>query len=50
MVQSFDQTAYSSGISQTATVTGATIGTPIIATPGGYTQTVVVPTNTLPTY
>jgi hypothetical protein len=51
MVQSFDQTAYSSGISQTASVNGAVIGTPIIASPGTYpTQTVMVPANPLPSY
>jgi hypothetical protein len=52
MVQSIDQTAYtSSGITTTAAVPGAVIGTPIIASPGGYTtSTVMVPTNSLPTY
>ena len=49
MVQSID-TAYSSGMSQTATVNGATIGTPIMASPGMTTQTVLVPTNSLPTF
>jgi hypothetical protein len=50
MMQTYDQTAYSSGITQTAAVNGAVVGTPIIASPGGYTQTVVVPTNSLPPY
>jgi hypothetical protein len=50
MVQSYDQTAYSSGISQSASTSGAIIGAPIMASPGGYPQTVVVPTNTLPPY
>lgn len=45
-----DQTAYSSAISQTASVNGAVIGTPIIASPQPYTQTVVVPTNSLPPF
>lgn len=47
---SLDQTAYAPGITQTAAVPGAVIGTPIIASPGGYTTTVMVPTNSLPTY
>lgn len=51
MVQSLDAQAYSSGYTQTATVNGAAIGTPIMASPGGYTttQTVLVPqANMLP--
>lgn len=52
MATTYDQTAYSSGLTQTATVSnGAIVGTPIIASPGtGYTQTVVVPTNSLPPF
>jgi hypothetical protein len=50
MMQTYDQTAYSSGITQTASVNGAVIGTPIIASPSPYTQTVVVPTNALPPF
>lgn len=51
MMQTYDQTAYAGGITQTASVTnGAIIGTPIIASPTPYTQTVVVPTNSLPPY
>ncbi len=45
-----NQTAYSSGLTQTAAVNGAVIGTPIIASPGGYTSTVMVPANSLPPY
>ncbi|MBC8114468.1 MAG: hypothetical protein H7062_08835 [Candidatus Saccharimonas sp.] len=46
--QSFDasQTAYLSGTTQTTAIAGA----PIMASPGGYTQTVMVPANSLPTY
>lgn len=51
MVQSMDQAAYASGMSQSAALNGAAIGTPIMATPGtGYTQTVLVPANPLPSY
>jgi hypothetical protein len=51
MAQSYDQTAYAGGYTQTASVSnGAIIGAPIMASPGGYTQTVVVPTNSLPPY
>ena len=50
MIQSLDQTAYAGGISQSAAFNGATIGTPIMASPGGYTQTVLVPANSLPSY
>lgn len=52
MVQTMDQTAYSGGYTQTATVNGAAIvGTPIIASPGSYpTTTVMVPTNSLPPF
>ena len=50
MMQTIDQTAYSSGYTQTAAVNGAVIGAPIIASPSPYTQTVVVPTNSLPPY
>ncbi len=50
MVQTMDQTAYAPGISQTAAINGAAIGTPIMASPGGYTQTVLVPANPLPSY
>jgi len=50
MVQSLDAQAYSSGYTtQTATVSGATIGAPIMASPGYTTQTVLVPqANMLP--
>ena len=51
-MQTYDgsQTAFAPGISQTAAIPGAIVGTPIIASPGGYTTTVMVPTNALPTY
>ena len=45
------QTAYSSGPMQTAVINnGAIAGPPIMASPGGYTTTVMVPANSLPTY
>lgn len=45
------QTAYLSGTSQTAIVpSSAIMGAPIMASPGGYTTTVMVPANSLPTY
>ena len=50
MLQPMDQTAYASGYTQTAAANGAIIGTPIIASPSPYTQTVIVPTNSLPPY
>ncbi len=53
MTQTFDgsQAAYSSGLTQTAVLNnGAIAGTPIMASPGGYTTTVMVPANSLPTY
>ena len=51
--QSYDasQTAYISGATQTAMVpSSAIMGAPIMASPGGYTTTVMVPANSLPTY
>lgn len=50
MLMPADQTAYSSAISQTASINGTVVGTPIIASPQPYTQTVVVPTNSLPPF
>ena len=45
------QTAYLSGTSQTAVVpSSAIMGAPIMASPGGYTTTVMVPANSLPPY
>ena len=47
-----NQTAYASGVNQTAVVpSSAVMGAPIMASPGGgYTQTVMVPANALPTF
>ena len=53
MYQGYDasQTAYMSGATQTAIVpSSAIMGAPIMASPGGYTTTVMVPANSLPTY
>ena len=53
MYQGYDasQTAYLSGTTQTAVVpSSAIMGAPIMASPGGYTTTVMVPANSLPTY
>jgi hypothetical protein len=53
LYQGYDasQTAYLSGTTQTAVVpSSAIIGAPIMASPGGYTTTVMVPANSLPTY
>lgn len=45
------QTAYLSGTTQTAIVpSSAIMGAPIMASPGGYTTTALVPANSLPTY
>ena len=45
------QTAYGANFNQTAMVpSSAVMGAPIMASPGGYTQTVMVPANGLPTY
>jgi hypothetical protein len=52
-MQTYDgsQTAYASGFTTTAAAPGAIVGAPIMATPGTtYTNTVMVPTNALPTY
>ena len=51
-MQTYDgsQTAFAPGISQTAAIPGAMVGAPIMASPGGYTTTVMVPANALPTY
>lgn len=51
MMSTYDQTAYAGGLTQTAAISnGAIVGTPIIASPGTYTQTVAVPVNSLPPY
>lgn len=54
LYQGYDanQTAYVSGATQTAIVpSSAIMGTPIMASPGGYTTTTaLVPANSLPTY
>ena len=53
MTQTYDgsQAAYSSGLTQTAFLNnGAIAGPPIMASQGGYTTTVMVPANSLPTY
>ena len=45
------QSAYATGVNQTAMVpSSAVMGAPIMASPGGYTQTVMVPANALPTF
>ena len=52
--QSYDasQTAYGSSVNQMAVIpSSAVMGAPIMASPGGgYTQTVMVPANNLPTF
>jgi len=53
LYQGYDasQTAYLSGTTQTAVVpSSAIMGAPIMASPGGYTTTALVPANSLPTY
>jgi hypothetical protein len=53
MYQGYDasQTAYISGPTTTAVVpSSAIMGAPIMASPGTYTTTALVPANSLPTY
>jgi len=44
------QTAYVSGTQTAIVPSSAIMGAPIMASPGGYTTTVMVPANSLPTY
>ncbi len=54
MYQGYDasQSAYLPGVNQTAVIPSSSVmGAPIMASPGGgYTQTVMVPANNLPTF